>query len=209
MIDTLKEGAVDDKQAAADFLARIDSEVDHMTQMVSEITELSRIETGHAELRMAPLNLNILVKEVVAQLNPLAQRQQVAMTTDLATDLPTVQADSYRLRQALVNLVHNAIKFNQPGGSVRLSTKTDRGCVIASVSDNGIGIAKEELPHVFERFYKADKARAGGGSGLGLAIAKHIIEAHGGSIWAQSEEGKGSTFSFSLPVEIRFDNRNR
>ena len=208
MIETLKEGAIDDKQAATNFLSRIDGEVDHMTQMVSELTELSRIETGHAELRMAPLKLNLLIEEVAAQLNPLAQRQQVIITTDLATDLPTVRADSDRIRQALVNLVHNAIKFNHPGGRVTVSTKIDRGSVIVSVSDTGIGISKEELPHVFERFYKADKAHTGGGSGLGLAIAKHIIQAHGGSIWAQSEEDKGSTFSFSLPIKANPDTSN-
>ena len=200
MIETLKEGAIDDKQAAADFLSRIDGEVDHMTQMVSELTELSRIEIGRAELRMAPLNLNLLLEEVAAQLNPLAQRQQVTITTDLATDLPTVRGDGDRIRQALVNLAHNAIKFNHPGGRVTMSTRASGKAIVVSVSDTGIGISKEDLPHVFERFYKADKARTGGGSGLGLAIAKHIVQAHGGSIWAQSEEGQGSTFSFSLPI---------
>jgi two-component system phosphate regulon sensor histidine kinase PhoR len=201
MIETLKEGAIDDKQAATDFLSRIDGEVDHMTQIVTELTELSHIETGRAELRMAPLNLNLLVEEVAAQLKPLAQRQQVIIATDLATDLPTVRADNNRIRQALVNLVHNAIKFNHPGGRVTVSTNVDRESVIVNVSDTGIGISKEDLPHVFERFYKADKARSQGGSGLGLAIAKHAVQAHGGSIWGRSDEGKGSTFSFSLPLK--------
>jgi two-component system phosphate regulon sensor histidine kinase PhoR len=201
MIETLKEGAIDDKQAATDFLSRIDGEVDHMTQIVTELTELSRIETRRAELRMAPLNVNLLAKEVAARLSPLAQRRQVIIVTDLATDLPTVRADNNRVRQALVNLVHNAIKFNHPGGRVIVSTNVDRESVIVSVSDTGIGISKEDLPHVFERFYKADKARSRGGSGLGLAIAKHTVQAHGGSIWVRSEEGKGSTFSFSLPLK--------
>jgi two-component system phosphate regulon sensor histidine kinase PhoR len=205
MIETLKEGAIDDKQEAADFLSRIDGEVDHMTQMISELTELSRIETGRAELRMAPLNLNLLVTEVAAQLNPLAQRQQVTITTHLVADLPAVRADNDRIRQALVNLIHNAIKFNHPGRRVTVSTRVDRESVIVSVSDTGIGISKEELPHVFERFYKADKARSRGGSGLGLAIAKHTVQAHGGSIWAQSEEGRGSTFSFNLPIQVNPD----
>jgi two-component system phosphate regulon sensor histidine kinase PhoR len=201
MVETLREGAIDDKEAAKDFLTRIDGEVDHLTQMVSELTELSRIETGHAELRMSPVNLNLLVEEVVTQLNPLAQRQQVTITTDLATDLPIVRADNDRIRQTLTNLIHNAIKFNHPGGMVIVSTKVDKESITVSVSDTGIGISKEDLPHVFERFYKADKARPRGGSGLGLAIAKHTVQAHGGSIWAQSEEGKGSTFSFSLPAK--------
>lgn len=208
MIETLKEGAIDDKQAAADFLSRIDGEVDQMTQMVSEITELSRIETGRAELRMAPLNLNSLVEEVAAQLNPLAQRRQVTVTTDLAIDLPAIRGDEGKIRQALVNLTHNAIKFNHPGGRVTVSTKTGEESVIVIVTDTGVGIPKEELPHIFERFYKADKARAGGGTGLGLAIAKHVIQAHGGSIWVQSEEGQGSTFSFSLLIQANPDANN-
>jgi two-component system phosphate regulon sensor histidine kinase PhoR len=205
MVETLRGGAIDDKEAAIDFLTRIDSEVDHLTQMVSELTELSRIETGRAELRMSPVNLNLLVEEVVARLNPLAQRQQVTITTDLATDLSIIKADNDRIRQTLTNLVHNAVKFNHPGGNVTVSTKVDGESVTVSVSDTGIGISKEDLPHVFERFYKADKARPTGGSGLGLAIAKHVVQAHGGSIWAQSEEGKGSTFSFSLPIQVKPD----
>jgi two-component system phosphate regulon sensor histidine kinase PhoR len=208
MVETLKDSAIDDKEAAMDFLTRIDSEVDRLTQMVSELTELSRIETGHAELRMAPLNLNLLVEEVSAQLNPLAQRQQVTITTDPAADLPIVRADNDRIRQTLTNLVHNAIKFNRPGGRVIVSTKVDKESVTVSVCDTGIGISKEDLPHVFERFYKADKARQSGGSGLGLAIAKHTVQAHGGSIWVQSEESKGSTFSFSLPLKTNPDASN-
>jgi len=208
MVETLKDSAIDDKEAAMDFLTRIDSEVDRLTQMISELTELSRIEAGHAELRMSPVNLNLLVEEVVAQLNPLVQRQGVTITTNLATHLPIVRADNDRIRQTLTNLVHNAIKFNRPGGRVVVSTKVDKESVTVSISDTGIGISKEDLPHVFERFYKADKARPRGGSGLGLAIAKHTVQAHGGSIWVQSEEGKGSTFSFSLPLKTNPDASN-
>jgi len=142
-------------------------------------------------------------------LNPLAQRQQVTITTDLGTDLPIAGADNDRIRQTLTNLVHNAIKFNHLGGKVTVSTRADRESVTVSISDTGIGISKEDLPHVFERFYKADKARPRGGSGLGLAIAKHTVQAHGGSIWAQSEQGKGSTFSFSLPIQASPDPGNR
>jgi two-component system phosphate regulon sensor histidine kinase PhoR len=200
MVETLKEGAIDDKLASADFLSRIGGEVDRLTQMVAELTELSRIETGKAELRMVPTDLNLVVKEVVAQMNPLAEKQRVTIVMDLVV-LPLVRLDSDRIRQTLINLVHNAIKFNHTRGTVTVSTKSDGKSVIVSVSDTGIGISKEGLPHVFERFYKADKARANSGSGLGLAIAKHTVQAHGGNIWAQSEEGKGSTFSFSLPLK--------
>ncbi len=208
MVETLKDSAIDDKEAAMDFLARIDSEVDRLAQMVSELTELSRIETGKADLRMTPVDINVLIEEVVAQLSPLAERQQVTIAINLATDLPIVRVDKDRIRQTIINLVHNAIKFNHSGGRATVSSKPDRESVTVSVSDTGIGISKEDLPYVFERFYKADKARTKGGSGLGLAIAKHTIQAHDGNIWAQSEEGKGSTFSFSLPLEVNPNARN-
>jgi two-component system phosphate regulon sensor histidine kinase PhoR len=200
MAETLKDGAIDDRQTAVDFLARIDAEVDRLAQMVSELTELSHIETGQAHLRLMPLNLNVLVAEVIAQLSPIAERQGVTVTTNLEDSLPAGRADRDRIRQTLANLSHTAIKFNQPGGKVVVSTHSNQQAVTVSVSDTGIGISKEDLPHVFERFYKADRARAKGGSGLGLAIAKHTVQAHGGSIWAQSEEGKGSTFTFILPL---------
>ncbi len=208
MVETLKDSAINDKEATMDFLARIDNEVDRLTQMVSELTELSRIETGRAELRMAATDLNLLIEEVVAQMNPLAEKQQVTISTDLDKDIPMVGADKERIRQTIINLVHNAVKFNHPGGRVAVSTRADGESVTVNVSDTGIGISKEDLPYVFERFYKADKARTKGGSGLGLAIAKHTIQAHGGNIWAQSEEGKGSTFSFSLPLKANPDASN-
>ena len=201
MVETLKGNASDDKEAARDFLNRIDSETDRLTQMVAEITELSRIETGKAELELTPTNLNLLIEGAITQLNPLAERQQVTITTELDTNLPKLTVDRDRIQQTIINLVHNAIKFNHPGGKVTISTRSNKDSVIVNVADTGTGIARDDLPRVFERFYKSDKSRSRGGSGLGLAIAKHTIQAHGGTIQAQSEEGKGSTFSFTLPLK--------
>ena len=199
MAETLQNGAIDDRETAKDFLARIGSEADRLTQIVTELTQLSRIETGQAELKRESVNLNALINEVIAEMSPLAERQDVTLSTELSASLPHIKIDKDRIRQTIINLVHNAIKFNKPGGSVIIATSYDSNSVIVSVTDTGIGISRENLPHVFERFYKADKARTGGGSGLGLAIAKHTIQAHGGDIHARSEEGKGSTFTFSLP----------
>jgi two-component system phosphate regulon sensor histidine kinase PhoR len=199
MVETLRDGAVDDKEAAGDFLARIDSEVDRLTQLVAELTELSRIETGKAELRKEPVDLNQLVDEVIAQLRPQADRQKLSISRETAVDLPSVPTDKDRVRQVVANLVHNAIKFTPAGGEITITTRALEGSVAVDITDTGIGISKEDLARVFERFYKGDKARAGEGTGMGLAIAKHVVEAHGGSIWVRSEEGKGSTFSFSLP----------
>jgi two-component system phosphate regulon sensor histidine kinase PhoR len=199
MVETLKDSALNDKEAAANFLTRIDDEVDRLTQMVTELTELSHIETGRAELRRVPTNINLLVEEVVAQMNPLAANRPVTIFTDLKINCPIIKIDRDRIRQTLINIVHNAIKFNKPGGKIIISTVYDTESITVSVSDSGTGISQEDLPHIFERFYKADKARSRGGSGLGLAIAKHTIQAHGGSISVKSEEGKGSIFSFNLP----------
>jgi two-component system phosphate regulon sensor histidine kinase PhoR len=201
MVETLSGGAIDDKGAARDFLTRIDSEVDRLTQLVEELTELSRIETGKAELKKEPIDLNKLVEEVIAQLSPQAERQQLSISREFATNLPSVPADKDRVRQVITNLVHNAIKFTPGGGRIIITSRALEGSVVVHIADTGIGIPEEDLPRVFERFYKGDKARAGGGTGMGLAIAKHVIQAHGGTIWVQSEEGKGSTFAFSLPLK--------
>ena len=115
-------------------------------------------------------------------------------------DLPPVLADYTRLEQVIVNLLHNAIKFTASGGQVTVRAVQQSGMICFCVTDTGIGIAPDDLPRIFERFYKVDRSRATSGTGLGLAIARHLIEAHGGRIWAESEPGKGSTFNFTLPI---------
>jgi two-component system phosphate regulon sensor histidine kinase PhoR len=203
MVDTLLDGAINDQEVAVDFLNRLDVEVDGMTQMVTELIELSRIETGKIKLKLESVNLNLLAKEVIARLSPQADRRQVSLLAELSPELPDVSADKERIQQVILNIVHNAIKFTPSGGRVVVSTKLDGQSVVTQVSDTGIGISKEDLPHIFERFFKADKSRSTSGSGLGLAIAKHTVQAHGGSVWVQSEQGKGSTFSFSLPLKTQ------
>jgi two-component system phosphate regulon sensor histidine kinase PhoR len=199
MAETLLDGALDDRVAAKDFLNRIQSEVDRLSQIVSEITQLSRIESGQAELKLEPVDLNSMAESILKEMSPLAERNQITLYRNLVQDLPLVLADKDRIRQSIINLIHNAIKFNKPGGSVTVTTGYTNEAVTLSVTDTGIGISKDDLPHVFERFYKAEKSRTGGGSGLGLAIAKHTVQAHGGTISAESTEGKGSTFAFKLP----------
>jgi two-component system phosphate regulon sensor histidine kinase PhoR len=200
IVDTLKDGAINEKEVALDFVNRLDVEIDGMTQMVAELIELSRIETGNIKLKLERVNLNLLVEEVITRLSHQADRQQVSLSAELFSELPSIQADKERIRQVIVNIVHNAIKFTPSGGRVIVSTKLDNGSIITQVSDTGIGISKEDLPHIFERFFKADRSRSTSGTGLGLAIAKHTIQAHGGKVWVRSELGKGSTFGFSLPL---------
>jgi two-component system phosphate regulon sensor histidine kinase PhoR len=201
MVETLQGGAINDQTATSDFLDRIETEVDRLTQMVAELTELSRIETGKGELKLEQVNINLLIEEVITQLKPQVERQNLSLNKKLTSDLPFIQADKERIRHVIVNLIHNAIKFNRTGGSIITTTEILEDSVLVEISDTGIGIPGKDLPRIFERFYKTDKSRAGQGSGMGLAIAKHIVEAHGGNIWARSEEGKSSTFSFSLPLK--------
>jgi two-component system phosphate regulon sensor histidine kinase PhoR len=201
MVETLQDGAVKDKEAALDFLSRIDGEIDRLTQMVAELTELSRIETGKAELKLESVNINGIIGEVINQLSPQAERQQLNIKTELAPGMPVVRADAGRIKQVIINLVHNAIKFTPSGGIITISSHFDDRHVSVDVADSGIGISRRDLPHIFERFYKSDRARSGGGTGMGLAIAKHVVEVHGGDIRVGSREGKGSTLSFTLPRE--------
>ena len=128
-----------------------------------------------------------------------AERAGVSLMLGEAAPAPMVQADASRLEQVLVNLIHNAVKFTRRGGTVTLSAKEAGGSVVFAVMDTGAGIPSDDLPRIFERFYRVEKSRTGSGTGLGLSIARHIVEAHGGKIWAESREGEGSEFFFSIP----------
>jgi len=199
LVDTLRDGAIDDRPMAERFLVQMDAEVDAMTQMVRELLELSRIESGKVPLKLVPTGVADLINPAVERLRPQAERAGLTIGIDLPDNLPLVLADGERLQQVLSNLLHNAIKFTPPGGQITVSA-TAGTMVTISVQDTGVGIAAADLPRIFERFYKADRARSSGGTGLGLAIAKHIVQAHGGQIWAESIEGHGATFRFTLPI---------
>jgi len=175
-------------------------EVDALSQMVEELLELSRIESGRVPLRLAPALPVHLIERAVERLAVQAERAGLSVAIDCPADLPPVLADAPRLEQVLVNLLHNAIKFTPGGGQIHLAAEARAGQVCFSVRDNGAGIPAEALPRIFERFYKADRARASRGTGLGLAIARHLVEAHGGKIWVESQEGRGSTFYFDIPL---------
>jgi two-component system phosphate regulon sensor histidine kinase PhoR len=201
VIETLADGAIDDKAVANDFLARADAEVDRLALMVEELLELSRIESGEMPLSIAPANVAALLRDVVERLRPQAERKQLTLSLDVDPAAGDVAMDAQRIERAAVNLLHNAIKFTPEGGSIGVSARRDRDQLVIAVADSGIGIAPEERSRVFERFYKADHSRASVGSGLGLALVKHAAEAHGGSVRVESDLGRGSTFSLSIPVE--------
>ena len=200
VVETLRDGAVEDPPAAVRFLDLADRELDALTQMVEELLELSRIESGRVPLRLAPTAVAAVVAPVVERLRPQAERAELALTVNVPADLPLVLIDGPRVQQVLGNLLHNAIKFTPAGGTIAIDAREADGTLLVRVTDDGVGIPAGDLPRIFERFYKADRARSGGGTGLGLAIARHIVQAHGGQIWARSKEGEGSRFYFTLPV---------
>ena len=203
LVETLRDGALEDPKAAGRFLNSVETEVDALTQMVQELLDLSRVESGQVPLNLVPADVREVLSRPAERLRPQAERAGLTLSVELPPDLPRVLADVERMQQVVINLLHNAIKFTPPGGRVNISAEAAGDEMIMSVRDTGVGIAAENLDRIFERFYKADRARSGGGTGLGLAIAKHIVQAHGGRIWAESVEGAGSTFYFSLRVADR------
>lgn len=201
VVETLAEGAIDDREAAMDFLSRADSEVDRLIILVEELLELSRIESGEIPLSVQPTDIGAMLRDVVERLRPQAERKRVGLSLDLAEPPGTADIDPDRLERGLLNLVHNAVKFTPEGGSVTLAAARTPNELIFTVRDTGIGIDSADLPRIFERFYKADQSRAGrAGSGIGLAIVKHAVEAHGGAVSAESQLGHGSTFTIRLPL---------
>jgi two-component system phosphate regulon sensor histidine kinase PhoR len=200
LTETLQEGALEDPPAARRFISRIETEVDALTQMATELLELSRIESGQVPLEFKRVPASSLLLSAADRMRMQAERAGLVLRIEDSVILPEVRADPPRLEQVLVNLIHNAVKFTHPGGEVVLSAKMERAFVCFAVRDTGVGIPEEDLTRIFERFYKADRARSGGGTGLGLSIARHIVEMHAGKIWVESLEGRGSTFFFTIPI---------
>jgi two-component system phosphate regulon sensor histidine kinase PhoR len=211
LAETLEEAIDTDHEKAEVFVEKIENEVEHLSTLVADLLELSRIESGYIPMSIQPVAAEQLVREAMARMLPLAQRQRVALRTEIKQGKTLVAADSKQIMRVLVNLVHNAIKFTPSGGQVVIGTKLQGEKQCFFVRDTGVGIRAEELPRIFERFYKVNRSRSkvdfigsgGGGTGLGLAIARHIVEAHGGRITAESTVGEGSTFTLTLPVVTR------
>lgn len=186
-----------------DRIGKIEVETGHLAQMVSEILDLARIEGGSPVVAEDEVDLARLAEASAERLRPFAERSGVHIGVAADPAAPVVRADEQRIGQVLVNLVHNAVKFSPDGGEVLVRVRPDSEGDGARVEviDHGIGIKPADRPRVFERFYKADRARVrGGGTGLGLAISRHIVAAHGGTIGVDSDEGRGSTFWFTLPA---------
>lgn len=200
LVETLQAGAADDPEVAEDFLQRIVTEVDRLTALSDELLDLARLESGRMPLDVEEISVREVIERAAERLRPQTERARLHLVVDIPVALPRVAADRSRIEQVLLNLIHNAIKFTPPGGTITVSAHSEGSVVRVAVSDTGVGISPGELPRIFERFHKADRARRSEGSGLGLAIAKHIVQAHRGTIEAASELGRGTTITFTLPV---------
>lgn len=201
MVETLEDGAVKDRKASIDFLNRIHKEVDRMTALVSDLLELSRLESGQSPLELMPMDMRPLIDDVVRIFHEQALIKGVSLNYKHDNKAIYVLGNEPKLREVLINLVENGIKFTSHG-EISISTQQDGSELAVSVKDTGEGISEEHLPHIFERFYKVERSRSDGGTGLGLAIAKHIVQLHNGEISAQSKEGQGSTFTFTVPIVL-------
>ncbi|KAA3644009.1 MAG: HAMP domain-containing protein [Chloroflexi bacterium] len=198
------EGLIDDVLPAEDeTFQQIYKEADRLQHLVDDLQELSRVEAGAFELTRSTVSIASLVEATIDRLGHQFEAKDVSLQVDIPENMPDLFVDEDRIGQVFLNIAGNALQYTPAGGSVKIHAKLEGDEVHFSISDTGIGISVEHLPHLFTRFYRVDKsrARASGGSGVGLTISSHLVNAHGGHIWATSPgSGKGSTFTFSLPL---------
>jgi two-component system phosphate regulon sensor histidine kinase PhoR len=200
LVETLESGAIDDPEVSSEFLARIIAEVDRLALLVDELLDLARLESGRVQLALEEVDPRASIERVVRRMAPQIERAGLVVEYTIAAETPNIVADRARVDQVLLNLMHNAIKFTPTTGAVTILASQSGDDVEFRVTDTGVGVNPEDLPRLFERFYKADRARGSQGTGLGLAIAKHVVQEHGGRIWAEPNEPHGATFAFALPI---------
>ena len=200
--ETLRAGAVDDRENRMEFLRTIEEHADHLTKLVDDLLDLAAIESGHRAPRLAAIDLAEALAESARAFAPVAEERRISLEVLPDESLPKVSVDPDQLRQIMANLLDNALKYTEPGGRVTVESEAWRAGVRVTVRDTGVGIPEAHLPRLFERFYRVDKARAreAGGTGLGLSIVKHLVEAHGGEVSVESRRPGGSSFRFTLPV---------
>ena len=201
-IETLLDSPKTPPEELTRILRVMERHSDRLELLVEDLLTLAQLESGNPNLQMAPVDLSSFLPEMVRDWEKKLTKKQLNIVVDLPAQLSAISADRTRLQEALYNLLDNAVKYSRPDGEIRLSAHQHDGEIELAVSDDGIGIANEDLPRIFERFYRADKARTAEkvrGTGLGLAIVKHIAQLHGGSVEAESEIEKGTTIRVILP----------
>ena len=198
--ETLQLSGIDDMAGRKQFLEMILEDVNRMDKLITEMLELSRLESGESQLDLQDVAPSVLTDAAVLQFSTIIEQSDLTLESSIYPDLPVVRVDVEKMSHVFANLISNAIKWTPPGGTITIKTWLDEKSVHFSVADTGQGIDPEHLPHVFERFFKTDSARSQPGTGLGLSIARHVIEAHGGGISAASDLGIGSKFVFRVPI---------
>jgi len=201
MIEAIDDRVVTDRETIDRYVRSIHGEVGHLSQLIDDLFELSRLDAGVLSLHLEPGSLRDLISDTLEALQPRASQKGLRIAGQVGADLPPVLMDAARIQRVLYNLVQNAIRHTPPDGTIVLEARDEGPDVRVDVIDTGEGVAATDLPHVFERFYRGEKSRARGqgGAGLGLAIAKGLVEAHGGRIWVQNRADRGACFSFALP----------
>lgn len=203
-IHTLLDGAIDDKQVRMKFLKRAAKSLDSLDILVKDLLTLNQMESGVIKFNFTDFDLKDLIQEVIDQLEHKASKRDVVIKLEFDPEKSHItHADRQKIYRVCQNLIFNAVKYNHDGGEVKVSIKTHKNSIQVDIKDNGLGIPPEDLKRIFERFYRVEKSRSKerGGTGLGLAIVKHILEGHKSKISVSSTVGKGSIFSFSLPLE--------
>jgi two-component system phosphate regulon sensor histidine kinase PhoR len=203
LTESLRSGALEEPETAKRFLGHIETEVDALSELVSELLELARIESQRSPVQREPSDPCQILERGSERLRLQAERAGLSLNVVCNPGLPLILADPPRLEQVLVNLIHNAVKFTPKGGMIEVTAARKNGAVEFSVRDSGVGISEDDIARVFERFYKTDPARNKSGTGLGLAIARHLVEAHDGQIGLESKENQGSRFWFTIPTANR------
>jgi two-component system, OmpR family, phosphate regulon sensor histidine kinase PhoR len=206
-VETLLDGALENPKFAKQFTGVIDRHSQRLQHLVSDLLDLSKLESMESGIARECLSVEDLVRDSLSAVREIADDKGIALKIDLNDPEMTIEGDGGKLQQALVNLLQNAVKYGRAGGEVTLSVSDSDGEITFAVKDNGIGMSSEELPRIFERFYRVDKnrSRQEGGTGLGLAIVKHIVQAHQGRLDVESRLGKGSTFKIILPQQNTVD----
>ncbi|MHB8104638.1 MAG: PAS domain S-box protein, partial [Dehalococcoidales bacterium] len=196
----IMNGKVPDPATQQEFLQIIDRETMHLGSLINGLLDMSRLEAGRFQIYKKLEPINDIFTDSIKMFRSLAHEKNITLNENIPARLPKMDVDSERLRQVVINLVGNAIKFSEPGTSINVNVTTRNNELLFQVIDHGTGIREEAIPHLFERFYRVEGEKVRGGTGLGLYISKQIIDAHGGRIWAESKFGEGSTFSFTLPL---------
>ncbi|MFC1917963.1 sensor histidine kinase, partial [Chloroflexota bacterium] len=192
---------VADLETQKEFLTIINMQSEQLRNLVDELVDVSSIDSDRFEIEKKNVSIEGLIRNAIEELYGITNKRNIMISKDIPVTLPQMNVDAKRLKQVMFNLLDNAIKFSEDGSHISVKAEVNNAKLMVAVSDQGVGIAEKEITAIFERYYRVRDSIRAGGLGLGLHISRQIIEAHGGRIWAESNKDKGSTFSFSLPLD--------